>query len=188
VTPFDVFFGLTTVVLGLALSHLANSLQLLLRQGRRVKWAPEPILQSALMLIIIVFVWADQWGDRNEASYTVGQSLLQVLKLLAVYVATAAVLPEPGAEHDLDLAKHYMGSRQVTYGALIAGFFLFALYRYLYLPADHQPLFNSIVLAAAVILLYALLIAFRWRPLHIAALVVLCGAYAVQVIPRTIGT
>ena len=77
-TPFELFFGLTTVILGLALTHVANSFQLLLRAGKRVRWAIEPLLQATLIVMIVVFVWADQWDNRNQAAFTVGQSLLQV--------------------------------------------------------------------------------------------------------------
>ena len=186
-TPFELFFGLTTVILGLALTHMANSLQLLLRGGRRVRWAIEPILQAVLIIMIVVFVWADQWSNRNDAAFTVGQSLLQVIKLLAVYVAAAAVLPEPGEDASVDLRGHYMASRRVTYGALIAGFIFFIAYRYLFLPPSHVPLFNSGIHALGILLLYVSLMIVRWRPYHIAALVILCVVYAAQILPRAIG-
>lgn len=184
-TPFELFFGLTTVILGLALTHIANSLQLLLRAGRRVKWAVEPVLQSALILMIVVFVWADQWNNRDQAAFTVGQSLLQVTKLLAVYVAAAAVLPEP--DEQVDLRTHYMVSRRVTYGALFAAFILFITYRYLFLPAGHVPLFNSAPAALGIAALYVSLMFVPWRPFHLVALAALCAVYGMESLPRTIG-
>src|SRR5262245_33477431 len=148
-TPFELFFGLTSVILALALTHLANSLQLLLRAGRRVRWAIEPILQAILIIMIVVFVWVDQWHDRNEASFTVLQSLLQVLKLLAVYVVAAAILPEPKEGETVDLNEHYMASRYVTYGALLVGLLLFTAYTRLFYPAGHVPLNDSPLLGGA---------------------------------------
>ena len=186
-TPFELFFGLTSVILALALTHLANSFQLLLRAGRRVRWAIEPILQIALVLMIVVFVWADQWDSRDETAFTVWQSMLQVLKLLAIYVAAAAILPEPGEKATVDLRDHYMASRRVTYGALLAGLLLFIAYGSLYYPPDHVPLNNSVPLAAGVMLLYAGMMIVRWRPFHIAALILLCMSYAVQITPVKIG-
>ena len=186
-TPFELFFGLTTVILGLALTHMANSLQQLLRGGRRVRWAAEPILQAILILMIIVFVWADQWDTRNEAVFTVGQSLLQVAKLLAVYIAAAAVLPDVPEEAKMDLHGHYLASRRVTYGALIAGFVLFSTYHVAFLPADHVPLFNSLLIAGGILLLYVSLMIVRRRPFHVGALILLCLAYASQILPRSIG-
>lgn len=186
-TPFELFFGLTSVILALALTHLANNLQLLLRAGRRVRWAIEPMLQLALVIMILVFVWVDQWHDRNVALVTVPQSILQVLKLLAVYVVAAAVLPEPRAEGSVDLRDHYMLSRKVTYGALIAGLLLFTVYRFLFYPAGHVPINNSLFLGLGLLAAYIALMIIRWRPFHIVALALVCLAYAVQIAPVAIG-
>lgn len=186
-TPFELFFGLTSVILALALTHLANSFQLLLRAGPRVRWAIEPILQAALVVMILVFVWVDQWHDRGIASVTVPQSMLQVLKLLAVYVVAAAVLPEPAADDPVDLREHYMASRRVTYGGLIAGLLLFTAYRLLFYPPGHIPINNSPLLGLGLLLTYVTLLIFRWRPWHIAALLLVCLVYAVQIAPVAIG-
>lgn len=186
-TAFELFFGLTSVILALALTHLANSFQLLLRAGSRVRWAIEPLLQAALVVMIVVFVWVDQWHDRSEAVFTVPQCLLQVLKLLAVYVVAAAVLPEPKDEGPVDLRRHYMESRKVTYGALLAGLFLFTAYRFLFYSAGHVPINNSPYLGLGLMLIYLSLMFIRWRPWHIAGLLAVCAVYAVQTAPVAIG-
>lgn len=186
-TPFELFFGLTSVILALALTQLANNFQLLLRAGRRVRWAIEPMLQVALVFMILVFVWVDQWHDRNVDLVTVPQSILQVLKLLAVYVVAAAVLPEPKDEGPVDLRDHYLMSRSVTYGALIAGLLLFTAYRFLFYPADHIPINNSLFLGLGLLATYISLMIVRWRPIHIVALLLVCLAYAVQIAPVAIG-
>lgn len=186
-TPFELFFGLTSVILALALTHLANSLQLLLRAGRRVSWAVEPMLQLWLVVMIVVFVWVDQWHDRNVASFTVPQSMLQVLKLLAVYIAAAAVLPEPRDDMRIDLRDHYMGSRRVTYGALLAGVLLFTGYRLLYYPPGHVPINNSPFVGLGLLTIYIILMIVRWRPVHVAGLALVCILYAVQIAPVSIG-
>ena len=186
-TPFELFFGLTSVILALALTHLANSFQLLLRAGRKVSWAIEPMLQLALVVMIIVFVWVDQWHDRNVASFTVPQSILQVLKLLAVYIAAAAVLPEPRDDSQIDLRSHYVESRRVTYGALLAGLLLFSAYRLLYYPPGHVPINNSPFIGLVLLLTYVSLMIVRWRPYHVAALMLICTLYAVQIAPVAIG-
>ncbi|HYJ53163.1 MAG TPA: hypothetical protein VEW04_08315 [Allosphingosinicella sp.] len=186
-TPFELFFGLTSVILALALTHLANSFQLLLRRGRAVHWAIEPVLQAVLIFMILVFVWVDQWHDRNVPTITVAQSLLQVLKLLAVYVVAAAVLPEPTADEGIDLQEHYMRSRYVTYGALLVGLFLFIAYRYLFYPPEHVPINDSPVIGLVLLLTYVSLMIVRWRPWHIAGLTLVCLLYAIQIAPVAIG-
>jgi len=186
-TPFELFFGLTSVILALALTHLANSFQLLLRAGGRVRWAVEPILQSILVVMIVVFVWVDQWHDRGETVFTVPQCMLQVLKLLAVYVAAAAVLPEPREEGPVDLRGYYMASRRVNYGALLAGLLLFTAYRLLFYAPGHVPINNSPFLGLGLLLIYVTLMIVRWRPLHIAGLLLVCSIYAVQIAPVAVG-
>lgn len=186
-TPFELLFGLTSVILALALTHLANSFQLLLRRGRKVRWAVEPMLQTVLIFMILVFVWVDQWHDRNVPVITVAQSILQVLKLLAVYVVAAAVLPEPAGEEPIDLREHYMSSRYVTYGALLIGLVLFIAYRVLFYPPGHVPINNSPVIGLGLMATYVSLMIVRWRPFHIAALALVCILYAVQIVPVAIG-
>lgn len=65
-TPFEIFFGLSSVILGLALTEIASSIAKLLRAGRNVRWAPEPILQTILITMIVVSVWADQWWAQRD--------------------------------------------------------------------------------------------------------------------------
>lgn len=56
-TFFELTFSLSALILGLALTHMASALYRLALAGRRVHWAPEPLLQAALVLLIVVFVW-----------------------------------------------------------------------------------------------------------------------------------
>ena len=178
-TAFELFFGLTSVILGLALAQLANSLQLLLRAGRRVSWATEPVLQSVLILLIIVSVWAGQWWERDSTTFSVGQCLLQVVKLLALFVAAAAALPETFGDSKVDLRRHYYESRAVTYGALIAGLILFGIYRYAFGGA--VPSAASIMEDAALPAIYAVLIFIRWRPMHLIVLSLVVAMFAMQI-------
>jgi len=131
VTVFELFFGLTAIILGLALTQMASNLHGLLLAGRRVRWAPEPVLLMVIILLVIVFVWLNQWEERGVVAIGFPHALLLVLKLLALYLGAAFVLPaiEPGAE-PVDVYAHYDRTRSFTFGALIASMLLFGLYRY----------------------------------------------------------
>lgn len=125
-TLFDFTFGLSAVILGLALTQMASSLHRLAMAGRRVKWAPEPLMLAVLVFLVIVSVWLYQWDDRLRTTTTIGLVLLNVLKLLFPYLAAAFVLPEqPEAEGEVDLYAHYDRTRPFTYGAMICGLLLF---------------------------------------------------------------
>ncbi|WP_118857076.1 hypothetical protein [Sphingomonas mesophila] len=179
-TAFELFFGLSSVILGLALAQIANSLQLLLRAGRRVKWAPEPVLQAVLILLIVVSVWTDQWNERDVAAFTVGQCLLQVVKLLALFIASAAVLPETHGDGAVDLKQHYFDARPVTWGALVTGLILFLAYAMLFGGAKFS--LASFAEWAFLPALYTLLIFVRWRPLHLGALIFVVVVFSIQIL------
>jgi hypothetical protein len=68
VSLFDFTFSLSAVILGLALTHLAASTHRLLLAGRRVRWAPEPVLLAAIVLLVIVSVWLFQWDEERNAT------------------------------------------------------------------------------------------------------------------------
>ena len=53
-TIFELTFGLTSLILGLALTHMASALYKLAQAGGRVRWAPEPLLQATIVLLVIV--------------------------------------------------------------------------------------------------------------------------------------
>ncbi len=178
-TAFELFFGLTSIILGLALAQLANSLQLLLRAGRRVTWAVEPVLQSVLILLIIVSVWAGQWWERETTTFSVGQCLLQVVKLLALFVAASAALPETNGNSKIGLRRHYYASRAVTFGALVAGLILFSIYRHAF--GETVVTAASLAEEAALPAIYAVLIFIRWRPMHLVVLSLVVAMFLMQI-------
>ena len=129
-TLFELVFGLSSIILSLALAHIASNLYRLAAAGRRVRWAPEPVLQTAIVLLVIIFVWMNQWEARNATELVYWQALLQVLKLMVLYIAAAACLPEVGeGKGEFDLYRHYDDNRRLSFGALSAGLVLFFLYR-----------------------------------------------------------
>ena len=181
-TIFELFFGLTSVVLGLALAHIASSLQKLANAGRRVKWAPEPVLVTMIILTVIVSVWIGQWGERDATSITMAQAFLQVAKMMAVYFAAASVLPdlEPG-EARVDLFLYYDETRRLTYGSLIIGLMLFQIYAMSNRDQAIQWDLATIFQFALYPLIYLSLILIRSRPYNIAMLAFALIYYAFEI-------
>lgn len=125
-TLFEFTFGLTAVILGLALTQMAGALHRLAIAGRRVTWAPEPLLLAALIFTVLVSVWLFQWPYRNVETTTIGLVMLQVLKLLFPFLGAAFVLPDDVPESGrVNLYDHYDRTRRFTYGALIGGLLMF---------------------------------------------------------------
>jgi hypothetical protein len=137
-TLFELTFSLSALILGLALTHMAAALYKLAQAGRRVRWAPEPLLQAAIVLLVIVFLWVNQWEGRGTTAIVFWRILVQVLELLALYIAAAACLPEVReGDSEIDLYVHYDHTRRLSFGALSAGLVLFSVYRWTGDPAFH---------------------------------------------------
>ena len=188
-TIFELFFGLTSVVLGLALAHIASSLQKIANAGRRVTWAPEPVLATMIILTVIVSVWISQWGERDGTSITMGQAFLQVAKMMAIYFAAASVLPdlEPG-EAKVDLYRYYDDTRRLTFGSLVVGLLLFRLYAWSNSDEAIEWSMATIFRATLYPLIYLSLILIRWRPYNIAMLTFALLYYAYGISTVRIGS
>lgn len=119
---FEFTFGLSAVILGLALAHMASTISKLAMAGRRVRWAPEPLLLAGIIGLVIVSVWLNQWMLRDQTETTIGLMLFQVAKLMLPFMAATFVLPDPVPEEGpVDLYAHYDRTRALTFGALIIG-------------------------------------------------------------------
>jgi len=179
----ELLFGLVAVILGLALTHIAAAVQKLLHAGPNVRWAPEPVLLTAIVLLLIVTVWINQWSLRAITHITTFLTILQVLKMLSVYVAAASTLPErvePGKP--LDLSVHYDETRWLTFGALITAVALFFANSVLQVHAVGGDL-RSLVSWFLGPVIFLTLIFVRWRPYNLVALVFLLLWYGYEAWP-----
>lgn len=180
---FELLFGLVAVILGLALTRIAASVQKLLHAGRRVRWAPEPVLLTAIVLLLIITVWIGQWFTRGITHITTLLTLLQVLKMLAIYFAAASVLPEGvGSDERIDLLAHYDRTRWLTFGALIVAPLLF--FTDTAIEAHRLPETIGDLLSWFLgPFLFLTLILIRWRPYNVVALVFLLLWYGYEAWP-----
>jgi len=166
---FELTFGLTSVILGLALTHLANALRKLLLRGRDVAWAPEPLLLAGVILMIIVSNWMHQFS-RNAGAPNDGLALLNVLRMLTLYFAAGFCLPEPEpGETEIDLFRYYDRTRGFTYGSLSAGLAIFWIYNSVVEPAGWRADLVSKLLPLAV---WVALMFVRRRWLNLLLLVI----------------
>ncbi|ODP39408.1 hypothetical protein [Sphingomonas turrisvirgatae] len=178
---FEFTFALSAVILGLALTHIAATIHKLLLLGKQVKWAIEPVLLAAIVILLIVSVWLGAWGDREQAEVTVGQTLLQVAKLLTLYFAAASCLPEPVVAEPIDLRSYYDSTRLLSFGSLVLSLLLFRIYS---IAIDGIPSVLTIGMAVNMILypvLYVSMIFVRRRWFNILTLGFIIVYYGWQV-------
>ena len=175
---FEMLFALSSVILGLALTNIAASLHRLALAARRVRWAPEPLLQALLITVIIIQVWLDQWFLRNITEIVYASAALTILRLMTLYFAAASCLPESDLLRDgeFDLKAYYYDNRALSYGAMIVGLWLFSLNNVIAGGRDWADYVQGVVVGPAI---YGLLIWSPRRWLHIGALLFVLGVYGV---------
>ncbi len=166
---FELSFGLTSVILGLALAHMANAVRKLLLRGHQVVWAPEPVMLAVVVLVIIVESWMEQFS-RSSAPVTDAVALLNVLRMMTLYFAAGFCLPEPEPGEDrIDLFAYYDRTRWFTYGSFIAGLTIFWIYNTVVTPAGWRADLISKLLPIGV---WVALMFVRWRWLNLVLLLV----------------
>src|SRR5689334_1203119 len=107
-TLFEFVFGLQAIILGLALTHLAMSVNRLVLARERVTWDARPLVAAVLMLLAILLYWLQSWNFRDMQETTIGVTIVKVMVNLVVYAAAASILPEEvPAKGKLDLGAHY---------------------------------------------------------------------------------
>lgn len=188
---FEFTFGLSAVILGLALAHMASTVSRLALAGRRVRWAPEPLLLAAIIVLVIVSVWLGQWRARDQTETTVGMMLLQVGKLILPFMAATFVLPDPVPdEGPVDLYAHYDRTRALTFGSLILGLMAFWAVGMIQWASGQVPDARAMTAGSVLASLpwdfclgYGLLIVVRRRWLNIALLAAGLVYYGWEVVP-----
>jgi hypothetical protein len=192
---FEFTFGLSAVILGLALAHMASTVSKLAMAGRRVRWAPEPLLLAAIIALVIVSVWLDQWNLRGATETTVGMMLMQVGKLMLPFMAATFVLPDPIPEAGpVDLYAHYDRTRRLTFGALILGLMAFWAVGMVRWAGGAPPEMGPLTVWAVVKSLpwvfglgYAVLIGVRRRWVNVVLLAAGLVYYGWEVLPVRLG-
>jgi hypothetical protein len=176
-SAFELSFGLTSVILGLAVTHMANALRKLLLKEREVVWAPEPLLLAFLLLVITVGMWMSQF-DRNKTGLSQPLALLDALKMLTIYFAAGFSLPEPEpGEPTVDLLAYYNRTRRFSFGFMVAGLMTSWVYNAIAAPQDWRA---DLASKALPIGLYGVLMFARWRWLNLLILGVMIIGTAYQ--------
>ena len=181
----ELLIGLATVILGLALSNITSSIHRLALFGRKVRWAPEPILLTILLVLILVNVWFGYWNIRDAKSLNEGRALITVAQLMTLYFAAASCLPEADRvpEDGIDLKAYYYDTRRLSYGAMIVSLSLIGLRDLLSGTAYFMMWLSE---AGVAIALYLVLAVVRWRWAHLGVLLLVNAVFGYTVATTTI--
>lgn len=123
---FQIDLWVGSALLGWGLARVLSSLTPHLAAGRRVLWAPETILATVFVVLVVVFAWLDLWVTRTLETTDRVAHLLQVVKLFALHLAAAFVLPplERG-EAPINLHGYYDRARRLTFIPLLVALLAF---------------------------------------------------------------
>ena len=168
-TLLRIYFWVASVLLGWALGRMLSSLTPHLLAGTRVRWALETVLAAAFVALTIAWVWLDHWQIRLWTDPGRIAPLLLVVKLFAVHLAAAFVLPplQPGAA-TIELSDYYDRARRHTFIPLTVAFLAFWGFR-LMAGAEFSPLDRIAALALPGLCLALVFV--RRRSVSIALLV-----------------
>lgn len=98
---------LLSIVLGLAIAEILQAWAGLLRGRARVRFYLPPIIWSAIFLLLIVQFWWVSFGLASRADWNFASFCTVFGQTVAIYVASALVLPQSEGDHPVDLRAHY---------------------------------------------------------------------------------
>jgi hypothetical protein len=109
--------ALLSIIVGLGLTDLAQSLRELVRPRRRVRWHWLPLCWAAATFLVAIQVW---WNSYHSLQESTPETFLQfLLSFLLLYLCCAFALPDPdweqapggpGRSSPLDLEAFYFSA------------------------------------------------------------------------------
>jgi hypothetical protein len=112
-SPFDYLLILAAVILGLAVTDVAVSLQRLLAAGARVKWDwLSPGLALVALLKIVTLWWSWYVVGPIARGVTFEMYLAEIGATVILFLMAASALPDEVGEGGVDLAAFFETSRR----------------------------------------------------------------------------
>lgn len=136
-SQLEYLVALISIIVGLALTDLAQSFRELIRPDHPVKWDGLPLAWSASVFLLTILLWWQGFGDLKDPSLGGGTGpifLTHLLFFLLLYLCCAFALPDPDwekspgrsestgpSERSVDLKAFYfsIGHRRWFFGLLI---------------------------------------------------------------------
>jgi len=152
-TPFEYSLVLVTIIVGLAIADMLESLHRLLRSRTSIRWHWLPLVAALLVLLTLVQFW---WGfyrlGRTEVWSQYGAFLLLLLQLVLMFLLACAALPDNERER-VDLREYYEHNRRYFWTLFSLVAFMATLTNLV--VAAPQDLTSALLLKGVPNLLYA---------------------------------
>lgn len=132
---FEFVFGLFSIVVSLALTHLLAAVADLIRNRRRVRFSFVHALWMWSAFCVTIGNWAGMWAFRSFPAWPVWSILLMTLVVVACYFICYLVAPETRQEGPIDLPDFHVRER----GSYLAAFLALSL-----LSLGANPIFHTV--------------------------------------------
>jgi hypothetical protein len=187
--PFEYLLTFESIILGMAVSDLANSLHRLLNAGARVKWDWLAPLAATMIFLKIVNMWWSRFDSGRVAGGLTFELYLGVLmSTVLLYLISSSALPDQVPSGPIDLRVHYASvSRRfwilfVMQGLLMSILTVWAKYRLVGLRLESFAALYLITPGALS------LIFIRHRAWHAVCLLGLCVFYVAEFFGHALGS
>jgi hypothetical protein len=180
---------LISIVIGLALTDVLQSLHRLLRAGRGVKWDWAAPLSTLLVVMVLVMLW---WAFYQPAAgrISIGEFLPTLGTLVLLFLLAASALPDEVPAEGLDLRDYYQRNGRylwTLFAGLLAWLLLVDVGNALAHGRPLQPVLRGSLVEVAVLALLVSLAVVRRRWWHAFGLVVLLGSGPAEWLARAVG-
>lgn len=179
-TPFELVFGLMTIITSLALTHLLAGFVSVLRNAQRVRFSTLHALWAWSAFTLTIGNWASYWGLRSLTTWPAWAVLLIVTATIVQYVFCSFVTPETSAEREIDLVefhqrehRRYILAAVVLFAMSLVVNFAFGGARF-YADWWRDSVFSIACLAVALLAFFAHA---RWAQVSSATTLAALGTY-----------
>jgi hypothetical protein len=180
-SQIEYLIPLVSIIVGLGLADLIQSVRELVRPNRAVRWHWLPVLWSVTVFLLVLQIWWTSFGVLQEAAF--GRVLVflpYLLMFLALYLACAFALPDsdwtPGTTPESPAQKS--GTSPASTSALDLEVFYFS--------ASHRRWFFG-TLIAIIVLFESITVFFLLVEMDATLLSILAGRWvALSVVPAVL--
>jgi hypothetical protein len=117
-TPFEHLSVLISIVIGLGIAHLLTAVQHLIQARERIVFYWLPLAWAVLVLVTQVEWWWSSFSLEGQSDWNFFYFLFLLLSPVALFLASALVLPAIEAGQDYDLRGYYESTHRWFFGVL----------------------------------------------------------------------
>lgn len=177
-TQHEYIFVAVSIILGLAITRLLNSVAMLIRAHERVEFHWASVLWSINILVYALQLWWVGWDLRELEEWSFLQFMVLIFASISIYGAAEIALPMP-ENGKFNLLKHSQGLGRFSAASMLVYLLIGPIVN---LGMLDNPLVPSLVIPAIGVLIMALVIAF---PKRFPALTIVFSCYSAVILLLT---